>query len=357
MLSSLTFLAGPKALKFVKQNGLRPDHIKAMPGAAGGPKWLILNRFDQVVFGEWFKDRQTPVHLIGSSSGAWRFMAAAQADPLAAMARLEDIYSGYCISGEPTPRRIREDAVDMIEHIMGEKGISEILQNPTIRLHIMTVRSTAFTSGEGKVSLGLPCIVAALANALSRKNLNMFFQRALFSDPRVERPFPWVNDLPMERIPLTEKNLKPAVVASGSIPIITEGGGNLPDAPPGVYRDGGVSDYHFDMPLVDEGEEGLVFYPHYIDKIIPGWLDKTLKWRQARPQTLNSMILLTPSKQFVANLPGGRIPERQDFIKMEDRDRVKWWRQVLGETDRLGDALREVIAKDAWAKVLKPFPY
>ncbi|MCW9033486.1 MAG: hypothetical protein OQJ97_04640 [Rhodospirillales bacterium] len=355
--SNLTFLAGPEALTTVVNNdGLRPDQIEAMPGAAGGPKWLILNRFDQVIFGEWFKDRKTPVDLIGSSSGAWRFMAAAQADPLAALARLEEIYSGYCISGEPTPRRIRDDAVEMIDFIMGENGAAEILNNPTIRLHVMTVRSTAFTSGEGKLGLGLPSAVAALANAVSRKSLNLFFRRALFSDPRVKTPFSWVNDLPITRIPLTENNLKPAVVASGSIPIITEGARNIPDAPPGVYRDGGVSDYHFDMPLLASKSDGLVFYPHYIDRIIPGWLDKALKWRKVSPQTLNRMILLTPSKEFVANLPGGRIPERQDFINMEDGDRVRWWRRILSETDRLGDELRDVIAKNAWAEVLKPFP-
>ena len=159
----------------------------------------------------------------------------------------------------------------------------------------------------------------------------------------------------MDRYELTEANLKQALVASGSIPIVTQGARDVIGAPAGVYRDGGVTDYHFDMPLLSpKDDEGIVFYPHYRHEIVPGWLDKALKWRRASPATTDRMVLMTPSHDYIENLPGGRIPERRDFIKMEMNERIAWWRQVIGETERLADELREIIAKDKWPEVLRP---
>ncbi|MCG6906092.1 MAG: hypothetical protein LJE63_05650 [Desulfobacteraceae bacterium] len=44
---------------------------------------------DRFLFGGWITGRRRSLYLVGSSSGAWCFAAAAQADPLAALDRLE----------------------------------------------------------------------------------------------------------------------------------------------------------------------------------------------------------------------------------------------------------------------------
>ena len=77
----LVFLAGERALKKVRENGLAPEDVKIIAGAAGGPKWLILGQLDRFLFGEWFQGRKTPLFLIGSSIGSWRFAAARRRSP------------------------------------------------------------------------------------------------------------------------------------------------------------------------------------------------------------------------------------------------------------------------------------
>ena len=41
-------------------------------------------------------------------------------------------------------------------------------------------------------------------------------------------------------------------------------------------QDGGIIDYHLHLPY--HRAQGLVLYPHFIDRIVPGWLDKALPW-------------------------------------------------------------------------------
>ena len=263
MKRNLRLLAGAEALKSIRQNGLDKDQVRIIPGAAGGPKWLVLGRLDRVIFGEWFKDRSTPVDVIGSSSGAWRFAAAAQIDPAKAEARLENTYISYKFDIASGPRRIKEQCGEMVAEILGPNGAKQALTNPTVRLHLMTARSTALTSGERKLSLGLPSVLAFLANAVSRNTLNLFFRRALFSDPRSDLQFNWADGLKCESYSLTEKNFADALLASGSIPIVAEGVKNIGGAKPGIYRDGGIIDYQFGSPLLPEQEDGIVLYPHY----------------------------------------------------------------------------------------------
>ena len=50
--------------------------VPVIPGAAGGPKGLILNPLDRYIFGHWLPQSQQTVHLLGASIGAWRMAAA-----------------------------------------------------------------------------------------------------------------------------------------------------------------------------------------------------------------------------------------------------------------------------------------
>ena len=62
---------------------------------------------------------------------------------------------------------------------------------------------------------------------------------------------------------------------------ILEGIANIPRAPTGIYWDGGIIDYHLHLPY--HQAKGLVLYPHFTDRIVPGWLDKAMPWRRASP--------------------------------------------------------------------------
>ena len=108
---ALRLHAGPRALARLHTHGLRPEDVRVVCGAAGGPKGLILNPLDRFVFGQWLARSRQPVDLIGASIGAWRMATAALPDPDAAFARLASDYIHQTYPLEPgrklpTPRQI-----------------------------------------------------------------------------------------------------------------------------------------------------------------------------------------------------------------------------------------------------------
>ena len=90
-LSVVAFLdvrAGPRAFAHLRERGLAPPDVSAMPAAAGGPKGLALLPFDRRFALEWLP-AMTRVELVGASIGAWRMAALAQVDGVGALARLK----------------------------------------------------------------------------------------------------------------------------------------------------------------------------------------------------------------------------------------------------------------------------
>jgi hypothetical protein len=124
-------------------------------------------------------------------------------------------------------------------------------------------------------------------------------------------------------------------------------------APRGLYRDGGITDYHFAMDF--EAPSGLILYPHFFDRIVPGWFDKPLSWRRARGALLGRTVFVAPSREFVATLPGGKVPDRDDFVTMKTAERQKRWREVLAACSALADELESLLEEDRLAEAAQPF--
>ena len=90
--------------------------------------------------------------------------------------------------------------------------------------------------------------------------------------------------------------------------------------------------------------DGLVLYPHFYDHVVPGWFDKSLAWRRARATNFRRALLIAPSPEFVASLPGGKIPDRRDFYTMPEAERMRRWQAVVDASEALGAELAELIA-------------
>jgi hypothetical protein len=123
-------------------------------------------------------------------------------------------------------------------------------------------------------------------------------------------------------------------------------------APRGVYRDGGVIDYHLDLP--HNSDERLTLYLHFIDRIVPGWFDKRLGWRRPDPDHVRNTVLVSPSRAFVDRMPYRKIPDRRDFATFEPAERLAYWRTVVDMCDELADEFHQVIEKGQLAARLKP---
>ena len=143
-------------------------------------------------------------------------------------------------------------------------------------------------------------------------------------------------------VALDERNLRDALIASGSVPLVMAGVRGIAGARPGVYRDGGIIDYHFDFRF--RTRPGLILYPHFFDRITPGWFDKALRRRGPDPAGLDRVVLLSPSRDSVASLPHGRIPDRTDFASMSTAERQRVWREVVARSREPADELRELAA-------------
>ncbi len=349
---TLTFKAGAGALESVRRHGFDISSVGTIAGASGGAKWLALSQLDRAILTSIVPRLEGPVHLIGSSIGSWRFACYAQNDPVAAIERFETAYLEQSYSDDPDIDEITAKSREILRVVLGEGGAAEILANPLFRTHIMAVRSRHVMASENRAVLGTALVVAALLNAVSRSTLGWSFERALFYDARDVPPFFDVGGFPLQHVELTEDNLEDAIAATGSIPLVLSGVRDIAGAAPGVYRDGGVIDYHLDLP--HSARERLTLFPHFYGRIVPGWFDKKLTWRRPQSGNVNRTILVSPSDAFVANLPHGKIPDRTDFLRYEPAERVRIWRRCVAACEALADEFLEVIETEQLPTRLEP---
>jgi hypothetical protein len=354
MASSLALLAGPDALRIVRERGLRAEDVDVVPGASGGPKWLVLSELDRYLFGELLQaPRSRPLHLIGSSIGSWRLACFATRDPAAAIERMRVAYIEQRYPDQPSASLVGETGAHILDALLGPTGTDEILGHPWARLHVLTAVCRGPAASERRQLQSAALVVAAVGNLLNRRLLRLQMQRVVFHTAGDASPFLGLDDFPTSHLPLTRENLRPALLASGAIPLVLPGV-RVPGAPPGVYRDGGIIDYHLDLHF--GAGDGLVLYPHFYPHIVPGWFDKSLRWRRADEGNFRRALIVAPSAELVAALPFGRIPDRKDFARLTDGERIRAWRAAIAASARMADELRELIGSGRLAEKLRPFP-
>ncbi len=337
--------AGPRALEIIRDEGLRPERVRVVAGAAGGPKWLVLYHLDRLMLSGFFRHGGVPVDFIGSSIGAWRFAAWCQDDATGALDRFRDAYIHQRYEQRPTPAEVTAESCRVMDGYIDDTGIEQILAHPYRRLNILAVKCRHLTACEDRGRMGLGLAAAAGANVISRAFLKYFFCRCLFSALPRPLPLDGGGDLPFTRYPLDQANFKNALLASGSIPLVMSGVRSIDGADRGVYRDGGMIDYHLDLPYrLPPGD--LVLMPHFSGKIIPGWLDKPLGWRSPAAANMAQMVMIAPSPELVARLPGAKIPDRTDFktFFQKNEERFAAWKETVALCRAPSEALMETIA-------------
>jgi len=332
-------LAGASAARRIREEGLHQGQFSTLVGASGGPKWLVISQLDRVLMGEFFKGRRDPIVTLGSSIGSFRNMCYAMKRPLAALECLEHgyIHQSYA-SGKPTPAEITAAGERILLDVLGDSGAHEVVNNPRWHSHFVTVRGRGPLASERRAFLAPALFASALANVVSRHSLRVFWERVVFhsgSDAAVQ-----FGNLSTVNTALSTENVCAAVLASGSIPLVMAGVQNPAGAPRGNYRDGGITDYHFDLRF--HHPQGLVLYPHFFPFMVPGWFDKGLSWRRVRGDAMASTLVLTPSPAFVERLPYGKIPDRNDFYKLGPDERVRYWKRVVALSRQVADDFHEI---------------
>lgn len=326
--------AGKTAAKIINEQGFKPELFTSFLGASGGPKWFTLFGLDRYIFGDFFKNRSSQLNLIGSSAGAFRSACFSQNDPVAAITRLAKSYSETRYSNnKPTPQEITTKARALLEDVFGNNGVTEIINNPVFKSHFIVAKSNGLIASEHKLIQLLGLSKSYLFNRVNRKLLGGQYERFIFGAPNSNLSITDSYNFKTQNIALTQTNLKDALLASGSIPLVMQGIKNIAGAPTGMYRDGGIVDYHFDFKI---NNPGLILYPHFNSDPKAGWFDKSLK-RKVAAENYDNVVMITPSKKFIASLPYGKIPDRNDFTDLDADTRIKYWRTVFSETEKLAD--------------------
>ena len=338
-MKSLRLLAGKKAKQKIEKNGLTPDLVSLVVGASGAAKWLVLRGLDQFIFGQWLVQSKTETQLIGSSIGAWRMACAAQNDPAAAFNRFHEAYFNYSYEVGQSQDKTTADSYQTLAEFLPLELCAEAVSNPMRQLNIMAVRCKGLAASQKNLPQALGLIAAAGANAVSRRALGKFYDRALFKSTAGGLGASHFKGFDLIEGQLSASNLHDALMASGSIPFVTDAVIDPDGIESGAYRDGGIIDYHWDIDW--DMDDGIVLYPHFYSHITPGWFDKTIK-RKAMSE-LDNLLILAPSDEFVASLPSGKIPDRRNFTQMDTKSRLKFWDYTCKESYRLADELLDLL--------------
>jgi hypothetical protein len=353
-MKALRIYAGPAAREHIAAHGLRPQDVRIIPGAAGGPKGLILGPLDRFLFGDWLARSTQPVELVGASIGAWRLATACLDDARHAFEQFERGYIHQHF--ETPPGQKRPTARQLSEHFgqglhdFYDGRIGQVLNHPRFRLHMITAHGRHILRREGRARAPLGYLGAFLANGIHRKSLGAWLERMVFSTPGAVLPF-GTRDFRTRQVDLTHQNFEPALQASCSIPFMLEAVHDIPGAPRGAYWDGGLTDYHLHLNYANA--DGIVLYPHFQQAVVPGWLDKGLKWRHKATPFLDRMVLLAPDPEWVGRLPNGKLPDRNDFVRYvnDTPSRIKVWSTAARESQRLADEFAEWLERGSAGEV------
>jgi len=189
--------------------------------------------------------------------------------------------------------------------------------------------------------------LAAASNAFGRAAmLRLGPERVLFSSGRMGT----VPGFKARQVMLTADNMAAALRASGAIPGFVTPVLDLLPGERGVAVDGGIIDYHFDAALA---AENFVLYPHFYPYLVPGWFDKPFRRRRIDPRTVDNLLVIAPSPDFVARLPGAKLPDRNDPRRLGLAPCRDVWRQVAEASRELGEAFDEALGRDRIPELLE----
>ena len=333
MTRYLEYRAGPTALRQIRDRGFARELIRTWIAPATGPKWLVAVGFDRALIEQRVLDHGAPVLLAGASAGAWRALALASPEPLAAHQRLLDEYVLKVFTRRHTPAQISAEYRALLLRVLPHDHAARALAHPYFRLAVHAVRVKGWL-GSGGVAQRLALGAAALGHALAPRSRGLFFEPTIFASEGT--PDAWIASVGSRRALLTPENVHDVALASGSVPMYME-----PIAIHGRasarYLDGGLSDYHVSQRLGERDELALLF--SHDRRIVPAWFDKYLPWRTPAQHVTDNLLLVHPSAEFLARLPGGAVPSREDFTRLvnEPAERIRRWRVAIDESRRLGE--------------------
>ncbi|MCK9273666.1 MAG: hypothetical protein M0P57_01080 [Syntrophales bacterium] len=337
--------AGENVYKMIMNDGVQPDSILTYIGPAVGPRWLVASGFDLSLLNSGMLGNKYPVQLIGASAGALRFAAWVQPEPEKSYMELINSYISMIFGRKESSKSILDTLQWLIDSYIEDGAIPFALANRRYRLSVITARAKHLAASEVRLFQFLGLAFAGSLNVFNPMGLNAFFQRILFHSGALPPPSCMNGSFSGLAVALNEANFKSALLASSAVPLAAAGVRNIFGAPRGIYRDGGMVDYHFNQNYGRKGKSDVVLMFHHEARLIPSWFDRYLKYRKPSSSMTENLLLIHPTEDFVKRLPGGKIPTRRDFYEFADNppERIKRWKDVVRESEHLGEEFIELL--------------
>jgi hypothetical protein len=355
-MGMLSIRAGKRALELIRDGGFRLDGVTTYVGPAVGPRWLAASGFDLTLLRSGtLGSKSRPVLLSGASAGAWRFAAWLQPEPAKSYRRLIEAYIGIPCDRRSTPASLKKDLQDVINAFLEEDASPFALAHDHYRLAVTTARAKNLAASETPWVQKSALMLCYALNRLGRRHLFRFFERVVFySGPRPPQ-FCFRPGFRGRTVALNPINFKHSLLASGAIPLVIEGVTDIYGAPRGVYRDGGIIDYHLDHDYTVKADDVTLLF-HHEDRIIPGWLDRNIKGRRPPAEALDNLLVVTPSPRLVETFPGGKLPDRDDFLVFMDdaAGRILNWRKVVEICAPLGEEFVGLVESGKLRETVEP---
>ncbi len=353
-MSDLVVRAGSSIFPMIKDGGFDWDRVTHYIGPGAGPRWLIASGFDLALLKNEVLGNTFPVTLVGSSAGALRFAAWIQPEYEKSYRSLMEAYISMTFSRRDNSRSVLRTIANVIDDYIEDDALPFALASKRYRLAIITARARNMTASERVLLQGFGMGAAFLFNSLHRSWIQLFFQRVVFYGGAIPPPFCLKKDFRGRVVPLDMVNFKHVIMASSSIPLVVAGVRDIYGAQNGIYRDGGLTDYHLNQKYASKEGEAILLFSHQ-RRIVPGWMDKKLTHRKPLDENLENVLMIYPSEAFIRRLPGGKVPDRQDFktFVSDPKTRMENWRRAVEMSEPLGEEFLEMVANGTIRTVVK----
>ena len=151
-MKALKLIAGKTAKARIHEHGLSPDLVRAIVGASGGPKWLVLKGLDRFLCHEWMPNAPQKIDLIGSSIGAWRMTVYAHPEPGKTFDKFIEGYFGFRTDNVKTAAELTRVSYDIIHALYPDAEKTRLLDNPNRNLNIVAVKGRGTGWQQNKIS-------------------------------------------------------------------------------------------------------------------------------------------------------------------------------------------------------------
>jgi hypothetical protein len=360
----LVYRAGPRALAVLRDGGFGLDAVATWVGSASGPRWLALHGLDRALLdaGLAAPGRGARRWLVGASAGAWRALALASPDPRAALDRLLAAYVDQAFRRDAQPAEVSASYRQMLAAVFPAAEHQHLLAHPAVDLALLVARTRGLAASDGRWRQGL-----GLAAIAGWRLVAGAVTAALGREPGARAPGGLERGIVAtapERLTvppgaavarLSGDNLVAAALASGSVPLYMRAVRELAGLPRGAWRDGGLTDYHL-AARWHQGD-GITLLPHFAPQVLASWFDQLRRRPPSLPAAVVAdLLVVSPTAEWIASLPGGRLPHRDDFLidAERPRERQQRWLTVAARARELGERLAEDLASGALARLVTP---